>query len=124
MCHGVLLLPLVACHAGLATHACNRCGFFSGILRKQCRVPLSQVKIMKTHDPRGVDGPKAPLPDVVVVHTPKDDEFGFAAGGGKEGDKVSIGQFGCICIAVRSMVSLRNTCCWARWCSGGPQTPV
>jgi hypothetical protein len=46
------------------------------------------VKIMKTHDPRGIDGPKAPLPDVVVVHTPKDDEFGFVAGGGKEGDKV------------------------------------
>lgn len=51
---------------------------------------IAQVKIMKTHDPRGIDGPKVPLPDVVVVHTPKDDEFGFAAGGGKEGEKVSI----------------------------------
>ena len=48
---------------------------------------LLQVKIMKTHDPRGIDGPKMPLPDVVVVHTPKDDEFGFVAGGGKD-DKV------------------------------------
>jgi hypothetical protein len=67
---------------------------------------LLQVKIMKTHDPRGIDGPKMPLPDVVVVHTPKDDEFGVVAGGGKD-DKV--GRLGAavwprvctVCSAVR-----------------------
>ncbi len=31
----------------------------------------AQVKIMKTWDPTGREGPKTPLPDVVVVHTPK-----------------------------------------------------
>lgn len=35
------------------------------------RVRGVQVKIMKTWDPTGRDGPKTPLPDVVVVHTPK-----------------------------------------------------
>ena len=43
---------------------------------------------MKTHDPRGIDGPKVPLPDVVVVHTPKDDDVWLCRWwqGGREGD--------------------------------------
>jgi len=36
-----------------------------------------KVKIMKTWDPTGRDGPKTPLPDVVVVHTPKEDAEEF-----------------------------------------------
>lgn len=40
---------------------------------------------MKTWDPTGRDGPSTPLPDVVVVHTPKEDDFGVAAGAGKDG---------------------------------------
>ncbi len=34
-----------------------------------------QVKIMKDFDPTGRNGPKIPLPDVVKVHEPKDDEL-------------------------------------------------
>ncbi len=30
-----------------------------------------QVKIMKPYDPKGVNGPKTPLPDVVKVMEPK-----------------------------------------------------
>lgn len=33
-----------------------------------------QVKIMKSFDPSGKEGPKTPLPDVVVVHNPKEEE--------------------------------------------------
>merc|ERR1712118_369300 len=32
-----------------------------------------KVKILKLHDPEGKQGPKAPMPDFVVVHEPKDD---------------------------------------------------
>ena len=32
---------------------------------------FSQVKIMKNWDPSGKDGPRQPLPDLVVVSTPK-----------------------------------------------------
>jgi len=32
------------------------------------------VKIMKAWDPTGKEGPKIPLPDVVVVHNPKEEE--------------------------------------------------
>jgi small subunit ribosomal protein S3e len=63
-----------------------------------------KVKIMKTYDPTGRDGPKTPLPDVVVVHTPKDDEInmtvpgisdgkgGMGGGGGKPGLEQSYGE--------------------------------
>lgn len=34
-----------------------------------------QVKIMKDWDPTGRQGPKMPLPDVVKVHEPKDEEI-------------------------------------------------
>ena len=34
-----------------------------------------QVRIMKDWDPSGKQGPKIPLPDVVTVHTPKEDEI-------------------------------------------------
>lgn len=53
-----------------------------------------QVKIMKTWDPTGREGPQTPLPDVVVVHTPKEDDFGVAAGGDKDG-QVSKGSGVC-----------------------------
>lgn len=33
---------------------------------------------MKEWDPSGRQGPKTPLPDVVVVHAPKEDESGVA----------------------------------------------
>lgn len=39
-----------------------------------CLHGTPQVKIMKTHDPTGKEGPKTPLPDVVVVHNPKEEE--------------------------------------------------
>merc|ERR1719224_39248 len=32
-----------------------------------------KVKILKPHDPEGKQGPKAPMPDYVVVHDPKED---------------------------------------------------
>lgn len=38
---------------------------------KSCDV---QVKIMRPHDPTGKIGPKKPLPDVVVIHEPKEEE--------------------------------------------------
>ena len=67
---------------------------------------------MKTHDPSGRDGPKTPLPDVVVVHTPKEDDFGFPAGG-KDGDKVS--RTAATCLPASSLASPRTTsstgCC-------------
>jgi len=34
-----------------------------------------KVRIMKDWDPSGKQGPKIPLPDVVTVHTPKEDEI-------------------------------------------------
>ena len=33
-----------------------------------------RVKIMLDHDPKGRNGPSTPIPDTVVIHTPKDDE--------------------------------------------------
>lgn len=37
-----------------------------------------QVKIMKEWDPSGKQGPSIPLPDIVTIHEPKDnEEFGF-----------------------------------------------
>ena len=35
---------------------------------------MQQVKIMKEWDPTGKQGPKVPLPDVVTVHTPKEED--------------------------------------------------
>lgn len=43
-----------------------------------------KVKVMKDWDPTGRNGPRTPLPDVVKVHEPKDDEF--------LADKPSIGK--------------------------------
>lgn len=39
-----------------------------GVLRRL------QVRIMKDTDPSGKSGPKTPMPDVVTVHTPKEEE--------------------------------------------------
>jgi len=37
-----------------------------------------QVKIMKEWDPSGKQGPKQPLPDIVKIHEPKnDEEYGY-----------------------------------------------
>ena len=37
-----------------------------------------QVKIMKEWDPSGKLGPKVPLPDIVKIHEPKEnEEYGF-----------------------------------------------
>ena len=44
-----------------------------------------KVKIMKDWDPTGRQGPKLPLPDIVKVHEPKDEE----AYGGGAGDKAA-----------------------------------
>ena len=60
-----------------------------------------QVKIMKEWDPSGKQGPKIPLPDVVTVHTPKEEEAPIREDKTKEGLQVRI-PF-CLCI----------------WCSGG-----
>merc|ERR1712098_50704 len=32
-----------------------------------------QVKIMMAHDPEGRQGPKEPMPDVIIIHEPKED---------------------------------------------------
>jgi small subunit ribosomal protein S3e len=32
------------------------------------------VKIMLDWDPKGKQGPKTPLPDIVTIHTPKEEE--------------------------------------------------
>ena len=38
----------------------------------------AQVKIMKEWDPSGKQGPKMPLPDIVKIHEPKEnEEYGF-----------------------------------------------
>lgn len=34
-----------------------------------------KVKIMLDWDPTGKVGPKTPLPDVVIIHAPKEEEF-------------------------------------------------
>ena len=34
-----------------------------------------KVKIMLDWDPKGKQGPTTPLPDLVTIHPPKDDEF-------------------------------------------------
>lgn len=44
-----------------------------------------QVKIMKPHDVTGKMGPKKPLPDVVVIHTPKEEEAPATKEFAKEG---------------------------------------
>lgn len=36
---------------------------------------IPQVKIMKDWDPKGKMGPKTPMPDLVTVHQPKEDEL-------------------------------------------------
>ncbi|OIV97364.1 hypothetical protein TanjilG_07116 [Lupinus angustifolius] len=33
-----------------------------------------KVKIMLDYDPKGKQGPKTPLPDIVLIHTPKEEE--------------------------------------------------
>lgn len=33
-----------------------------------------KVKIMLDWDPKGKQGPKTPLPDIVTIHTPKEEE--------------------------------------------------
>lgn len=39
-----------------------------------------KVKIMLDWDPKGKQGPKTPLPDLVTIHAPKDeDEYGRPA---------------------------------------------
>ena len=35
---------------------------------------MLQVKIMKEWDPSGKQGPKIPLPDIVKIHEPKENE--------------------------------------------------
>jgi hypothetical protein len=45
-----------------------------------------QVKIMKDWDPTGRQGPKMPMPDIIKVHEPKEDEV-YAAG-----DKPFVGK--------------------------------
>ncbi len=60
-------------HIVLRCHCCAMSCQFAGEL-----VILSlavQVRIMKDWDPSGKQGPKIPLPDVVTVHTPKEDEI-------------------------------------------------
>lgn len=47
-----------------------------------------QVRIMKDWDPSGKQGPKIPLPDVVTVHAPKEEDS--PAGKGKEKDGLQI----------------------------------
>ena len=39
-----------------------------------CGLLLAQVRIMKDWDPTGKSGPKAPMPDVVTVHQPKEED--------------------------------------------------
>ncbi len=48
-----------------------------------------QVRIMKAHDPSGKSGPKATMPDVVVVHTPKDEDTSFDKSKDKENQSKS-----------------------------------
>jgi hypothetical protein len=54
--------------------------------RKLLTGALLQVKIMRPHDPAGKIGPKAPLPDVVVIHEPKEEEVPAEKGYTKEED--------------------------------------
>lgn len=44
---------------------------------------------MKDWDPTGKQGPKIPLPDVVTVHTPKEEQD-YGAGKGKDKDGLQI----------------------------------
>jgi len=37
-----------------------------------------KVKIMLDWDPKGKQGPMTPLPDVVIIHTPKEDDVYIA----------------------------------------------
>ena len=48
-----------------------------------------QVRIMKDWDPTGKQGPKIPLPDVVTVHTPKEEEFFGGKGKDKDGLQIA-----------------------------------
>lgn len=45
-----------------------------------------QVKIMRPHDPAGKSGPKTPLPDVVVIHEPKEEVLADQAPAKEEQD--------------------------------------
>jgi len=33
-----------------------------------------KVKIMLDHDPKGRNGPKTPIPDMIIIKEPKEDE--------------------------------------------------
>jgi small subunit ribosomal protein S3e len=37
-----------------------------------------KVKVMLDWDPKGISGPKTPLPDVVIIHSPKEEEAIYA----------------------------------------------
>ena len=37
-----------------------------------------KVKVMLDWDPKGINGPKTPLPDVVSIHSPKEEEVNSA----------------------------------------------
>ena len=37
-----------------------------------------KVKVMLDWDPKGVNGPKTPLPDVVIIHAPKEEDVNSA----------------------------------------------
>lgn len=39
-----------------------------------------KVKVMLDWDPKGKQGPMTPLPDVVIIHAPKEDDVNSAPG--------------------------------------------
>lgn len=62
-------------HCTRPAHCCRahlRCAAPAEHAVLRCAV---QVKIMKEWDPTGKVGPKTPLPDVVTVLNPKEEEF-------------------------------------------------
>lgn len=61
------------CPASIGYFSC--CLFLASLWSVLPRPCLPQVKIMKDWDPTGRQGPKMPLPDVVKVHEPKEEEI-------------------------------------------------
>lgn len=69
--------------SGLGVHLST---IISGFVRVDPVCGFVQVKIMRPHDPAGKIGPKKPLPDVVVIHEPKEEEVPAEKGYMKEED--------------------------------------
>ncbi|KAG6534135.1 hypothetical protein ZIOFF_008019 [Zingiber officinale] len=81
-CYGVLRFVMESGGKGCEVHKFileihrpfNECDILIPDFLSVRHVLLRQVKIMLDLDPKGKQGPTTPLPDLVTIHPPKDEE--------------------------------------------------